>query len=450
MTEIKRKKVLMITYAFPPVGGSAVQRPLKFSKFLPEFGWDVHVLTPKRKMEPLDPSLVNEIPKNVRVTEVFSMDPAGLDLMIKEKFTAGGANVVYNILRAILKLYSMVYYRTIKVDWCEGWVRFGVEAGQRIVKDENIDLIYAHGQPPSTLLVGYRLKRITAKPLVIDYDDSWTTSVEARKAEGMRMDALRRLEEDILRAADKAVSVKKETVKELKAAFPAISEDKFVFLPNGYDPADFHDIQRKRADKFTIAYTGTLTGKFCYSPESFLGALGQLVSEGKIPEDKVEVVFAGRVSPSYVKRLTGVIDEAGLKKTVKFTGFVDHRKSLEYLMSADLLLVMIESLRGKEASMEYSGIIPAKIFEYIALGVPILGIVPPGFESDLIKRTRTGYTAEPNNVLSVKEALYDLYKKRLKGELLLDPDWEEIKRYDRKAITGTLADIFNRTVSGKR
>lgn len=440
----------MVTYAFPPEGGSAVQRPLKFSKFLSELGWDVFVLTPKEKTGFLDPSLLDEIPKNARVTEVFSFDPAGLDRVLKDRFYSRGGNVVYAFFKFLLKAYSAIYYRTIKVDWFEGWVRSGIKAGEKIVRKEGIDIIYAHGQPPSTLLIGYRLKQRTAKPLVIDYDDSWTTSVEFRKAQNKNMDNMRRLEKEVLSAADKVVSVKKETITEIKAAFPGISADKFVFLPNGYDPADLHGIKRIHPDKFTIAYAGTLSEKFCYSPESFLYALGQLIAEGKMPADKVEVIFAGRVSPRYEERLSAVIEDAGLKGIVKFLGFVGHRECLERLMSSSLLLLMIESTLGKEASIEYAGIIPAKIFEYIALGVPILGIVPPGFEADLIIRTGTGSIAEPNNILSVKNALYDLYGKYLKGELNPDPDWEEVRKFDRKSLTLRLTDVFNEAMTGKK
>jgi len=450
MSDFKQKKILMVSYSFPPAGGSAVQRPLKFAKLLPVYGWKPYVVTIGRKSEPLDHSLVKEVPEGISVNGVFSLDPISLDLILQESLERKNiGKISRGFLKMILKIYSVIYYRIVIVDWYDGWIPFGFKKGIEIINKENTDLIYVHGQPFSSFVIGFLLKKFTGKPLVIDYDDSWTTSVYAKNAKGVKQRIRRSLEHKILEIADRVISVKKETIRGIRENFPGISENKFDLIPNGYDPEDFLNLEKKKRSKLVITYTGRLSERFCYSPESFLHALGQLIGEKKILKGEIQVIFAGTVSLDYQIRLRDLVRKLDLERVINFTGFVSHKECIKYLMDSDILLLIIESHKGKKFSYEFSGSVPAKIFEYIYTGVPILAITPPGFEADLIEKTGTGFVVEPNNVSAVKDLLYRLYQRHNEGMLRIEPDRGEISKYDRKTLTEKLSGVLDRVLSGK-
>jgi len=449
MIKSKLKKVLVISHSFPPAGISATQRPLKYVKFLLDFGWRPYVVTPKRKNEPLDFSLVKQIPEGISVNEVFSLDPLSLNGILQEKHDRKSVNkVAYLFLKIILKIYSVIYYRMVIVDWYDGWIPFGLKKGKEIINKEDIDLIYVHGEPPCSFVIGFLLTKFTGKPLVIDYDDSWTTSVYAKKIKGVKQRIRQYLEYKTLKTADRVISVKKTTIEEIKESFPAIDRRKFILITNGYDPEDFVGLTKKKNSKFVITYTGRISEKFYYSPESFIYALGQLIEERQILKDEISFIVIGAISLQYQSRYQDLIKKLDLQEVVINLGHFSHKKCIEYQMNSALLLYIIESLESKKLSYEFSGVLPAKIFEYIYTGVPILAIVPPGFEADLIEKTKTGYVAEPNNVSAVKKLLYYLYKRYKEGTLKIDSDQAEVNKYDRKILTGKLADLFDGILLG--
>jgi glycosyltransferase involved in cell wall biosynthesis len=450
MINSKLKKVLVISHSFPPAGISAAQRPLKYTKFLLNFGWRPYVVTPKRKRKPLDYLLAKEIPEEISISEVFSLDPMSLNEILQEKYDQKSVGKIgYLFFKAILKIFSVIYYRMVVVDWYDGWIPFGLKKGREIINKEDIDLIYVCAEPHCSFVIGFLLKKFTGKPLVIDYGDSWTTSVYAKKVKGIKQRIRQYSEHKILKTADRVISVKKKTIEEVKESFPGIDINKFTLITHGYDPEDFIDLTKKKNSKFVITYTGRISEKFYYSPESFLYALGQLIEEQKILKDEISFIVIGTISSQYQSRYQDLIKKLDLQEVVINLGHFSHRKCIEYQMNSDLLLYIIESLEGKKLSYEFSGVLPAKIFEYIYTDIPILAIVPPGFEADLIKKTRTGFIAEPNNVSSVKKLLYELYQKHKAGTLKIEPNWKKINQYDRKYLTGKLAGVFDEVVLKK-
>lgn len=438
------KNVLFITHAFAPGSSSAVFRPLKFVKFLPDFGWRPHVVTVKKNMPPIDRSLMSDIPASVPVHEVFSAEPGNLRAMLNQKYkTKQIGKMRFFLLRALLKLYSVVYYRIVVVDWHDGWVPFGLIRALQIVKKGKIDVIFVDMEPPSSAVVGILLKRLTRKPLIIDYHDPWTTAVDASRQRGIRKRIAELLEGKILASADTVTAGKKNIISEIALKFSGVDRHRMHTIFSGYDPDDFSGLERKKDPKFVVTYTGKVTEKHYYSPESFLQALGALIKEKKIPEDDISVFFVGPISDRYRHRFQRLIAELGLGRVVVATGSIEHRACMQYQLNADALLYIIESLEGKKRSYEFSGVLPSKLYEYFYTGNPILAIVPPGVEADLIESTRTGLVAEPNNIASVKGALYDLYLRYKTGGLTLSPDSSAVGRFHRKQLTGELAALMD-------
>ena len=442
----KQRKVLLLTHTFPPENGSTTQRPKNFAKYLQNYNWKPFVVTPEKHITDSDYVLKNIRRKGVSVNTVFSCEPAALKAMTLKIFKDKPIGKVLSFpLRVLLKIYSIIYYRVVIVSWQDGWIPFGFRKGMDLISRNDIDLIYAHGLP-SVFIIGSLLKMITGKPLVIDYDDSWTTTVYERKRKGIKVFICRYLESKILKIVDRAVSVKPSTIEEIMEYFPCIDREKLVLITNGYDPEESTGITKKSNSKFIITYTGTISDKFYYSPETFLNALAQLIDEKIVQEDDISFLVIGNIVPRYVDRYQNMIKELGLQDVVKNIGLINHRKCIEYQMNSDLLLYILESLESKELSYEFSGALPAKIFEYIYTGIPIMAITPPGFEADLIKRTGTGFIAEPNNVDAVKALLQELYRKHKSGTLRISPDMKEINNYDRKKLTGRLSDVFNEVI----
>lgn len=438
------KKLVLISYMFPPRGGSGVQRALKAAKYLSSAGWEVDVITCRHQGLPWDDSLSGQVPSSVKVHRVFSPDPESLR-------TLGASWKKVPLLGAmwgfILRVYSSLCYRLSLVDIFEGWLPFAFFRTLPILLIGKTDVVYVLGMPQSGFILSYLLKKAAAIPVVIDYDDSWTTSPDAFRGAGFRNKLARKLEEAVLRNADIVVSSKESTIREITDAFPKIEKSKFRYISNGYDPDDFPGKPSGKSGKFRITYTGRISEKFFYSPESFLRALGQLIREGRVSKDDVEARFAGTVSANYEPGLRALIEEEGLGDVVSFPGFLNHKETIYLMAGSSVLLLMIESVYGKETSYKYAGWIPAKIYEYINAGVPILAIVPPGFEAELIARTRTGIVAEPNDVESVKRSLSGLYEQYKHGSLKIEPDIAVLKQYDRRELINRLADVFEEAIS---
>jgi hypothetical protein len=127
-----QKKVLVICYSFPPLNISAVYRPLNFVRFLPDYGWKLFVVTPAKNTEFLDPLLLKEVPQGVAVDEVLSLDPENLAGILNKKNKDGFfGKFKHTGLKVLLKLYSLIYYRLVIVDWYDGWIPFGLLKGLR-------------------------------------------------------------------------------------------------------------------------------------------------------------------------------------------------------------------------------------------------------------------------------------------------------------------------------
>lgn len=440
MTIGRPLRVLFIVGSFPPAGGSAVQRQAKFAKYLESFNCRVHVLTERDFRATRDESMLGEIPASVKVHRAFSLEPDCLHKKIEDTFVKH--SVRGRFLNVMLKIYSVLYYRIVMVDWTIGWVPFAIRKGEEIIEKENIDVIFALHDPPTPFLVGYHLKKKYGLPLVIDYSDPWTT--DPFYPEGNWIGRLNKslcvsLESRCLKSADSVVYCKQSTYDTVMEQFEGLDRKKFVLIPNGYDLEDFRKQDRNDGSHpFRIVYTGKLTNRYCYSPRSFFSALKALLEEKVISAGEVEVLLAGIASQEHLD----LIGENGLQKIVRHLGYLDHEKSTELVQSADALLLIVESPLGRAASEAYSGSMPAKIFEYLCTGKPILGIVPEGAEADILRKSRLGLIARSNDLASVKRALAELLGRR-GSEQHPDPDWDFIRTFDRRLLAGQLASVFH-------
>ena len=410
------KKALLIAYHFPPLGGGGVFRTLKFTKYLPEFGYQPYVLTVKNPMyREKDPTLVEEIPMEAEIHRTFSFE--------------------HRILRAPRALLNINLKWLYMPDQNVGWLPFGVFSGTKIVRKENIDLIYATSPIWTSLLIGLFIKKKTKKPLVVDFRDPWTENFSIIYPTKFHERLDRMMEKMVLTQADYVVVATDSIKNNLIRKYPFIAS-RIETITNGFDPADFEGLKiSKKSDKFTITYVGSIYDLLTAKP--FLTALKEFVEEKKEFKEKVEAVFVGncgRETPQLVREL-------GLKENVRFVGYVAHKKSLEFMVNSQVLLLLI-TLEGSKGE----GILTVKLFEYLASRKPIVALAPEnGLAANVIKSLNAGIVISPGNVQRIKKAIANYYEQWAEGKLTAAKNiTSNIEPYSRKFLTGKLADIFNK------
>ena len=409
------KKALLIAYHFPPLGGGGVFRTLKFTKYLPEFGYQPYILTVKNPMyREKDPTLVEEIPMEAEIHRTFSFE--------------------HRILRAprLLNINLKWFYMP---DQNVGWLPFGVSSGAKIVRKENIDLIYATSPIWTSLLIGLFIKKKTKKPLVVDFRDPWVENFSIIYPTKFHEHIDRMMEKMVLTQADYVVVATDSIKNNLIRKYPFITS-RIETITNGFDPADFEGLKTsKKSDKFTITYVASIYDLLTAKP--FLTALKEFVEEKKEFKEKVEVVFVGNCG----KETPQLVRQLGLEENVRFIGYVPHKKSLEFMMNSQVLLLLI-TLEGSKGE----GILTVKLFEYLASRKPIVAIAPEnGLAANVIKSLNAGIVISPGNVQRIKKAIANYYEQWAEGKLSAAKDiTSNIEPYSRKFLTGKLADIFDK------
>jgi glycosyltransferase involved in cell wall biosynthesis len=408
-------KAMLIAYHFPPLGGGGVFRTLKFTKYLPEFGYQPNVLTVKNYMyRGRDLTLCREIPREAKVFRTFSFE--------------------HRILRAprLLNINLKWFYLP---DENIGWLPFGVFTGEKVVKKENIDVIYATSPIWTSLLIGFYLKKKTKKPFVVDFRDPWTDSAFIKYPTKLHEHFERKMERTILSQADYVTTATDLIKDNLVKKYPFL-KSKIETITNGFDPDDFQHLKlHKQTGKFTITYVGSIYGLITAKP--FLIALKEMFDEKKEFRENIEAVFVG----NYGKETPYLVKKFGLGDNVRFVEYVPHRKGLEFMVNSQALLLLI-TLEGSKGEVILTG----KLFEYIASQKPIIAIAPEnGAASKIIRSLNAGTVVSPRNVSGIKKAITDFYQQWTKNKTVTTAARVgDIKRYDRKVLTGKLAEIFEK------
>ena len=242
-----------------------------------------------------------------------------------------------------------------------------------------------------------------------------------------------------MRSADRVVSALLPLQEHLRAADLLPSKTPVDFIPNGYDPADFEGVDAgslRSPDKFLIVYTGSFYGER-QTPEYFLRGLRDFLAQNADRRSRVEVRIVG----SIFDRHSRLIDELDLGDVVKIWGTVSHDVAVRHQLAADLLLLVIG--KGPGSDMVLTG----KVFEYIGASRPILALVPPnGAAAKLIDETKTGVIVDPLDVNEISRTLAMLYDAWAAGGIQFGPDDNKIRQYDRRMLTGNLAETFEHAI----
>jgi len=458
------KKVLMIAYSFPPAGGPGVQRTSKFVKYLRSYGWEPVILTRDDVNIPLkDESLLKDIPEGICIIRTKAWDLSAYP--------------------GIFGLAGKFINRKILIPDSERlWEIFSRKTAEDIIKFHNIDLIYTTSLPYSSHLMAIHLKKKFPNiPWVADFRDEWTNNpyILDNPYNPIRMNIERKMEHKVLQTADYLITNTPIMLRNFINNNPGMGLDKkFYVISNGYDPDDFKHLFNhmtnngkpvtanddshvandsaekpdniandfdynnrnnnsfRNPHKFTITYTGAFYGR--RKPDIFFQAVGDLVKEGKIDKNKIYIKLMGSFKKEQIQKLTSLHN---LNEVVEIFPYVPHEECLKHMISSDCLLLIEGAGPGAEAF--YTG----KVFEYMVAGRPILAIIPAkGAAAMLIRETSTGLISDCTDLKGTKDNIESMYNAWLKGENIYFPNKEEIKKYERKALTGKLVDVFERAI----
>lgn len=423
------KKVLIITYYWPPAGGPGVARVVKLVKYLPRYGWQPVVLTVAGGDFPAedhsyDADVAPELPVyRVPALEPFKLYRRLLGLKPSEKIPTFVLNPSPNTSRRE-KLGRWLRANFFIPDARIGWYFPARKVGLTIIRKEQIDLIWASSPPHSLQLIARYLARQTGVKWVADFRDPWLEAFWQRDLPQLfwtrRINHL--LERLVLNSADYLTTVSMG----LQTLFTRKSRRPCRVIPNGYDPADFQQLPRRfKNDRFTIVYTGHL-GKD-QSLQPLIRALWKLPA--KLAR-QVGFDFYGSCHAAIAAELQTITPYI----TLQTYPYRDHAQVLSAMWQADLLLLIIPATADNE------GIVTGKLFEYLATGNYVLGIGPEnGDAARIVKETGTGRVYDYQTDLS--PVLEELIKKWQRDEKLTQPT-AAVLDYSRVIQAERLAAVF--------
>ena len=376
------KKVLIITYYWPPSGGSGVQRWLKTSKYLPASGWEPVIYTPENPdVNSVDESLLKDISPDLNVIKRKIREPYAA-----YKFLTGkkkGEHLQANIVSSEKKGFLQKLSGHIRANWFipdprVWWVKPSVKFLKKYIGQNHIDAIISTGPPHSMHLIAREIHRVFNIPWIADFRDPWT-NIFYFKHLGLSEKSLRKhkaLEKSVLEEADRVVVVSEQMKTEFSTGEYSQFVDKVSVIPNGYDPDDFSseknpelagvekEIAEKTAGKFVVAHTGLLPKSA--DPDRLWKTLGDLAKKDASFKEKLLIAVMGQTDGCVREEIA----ENGLSDNYADLGYVPHTTSIAWMKRADILLLPLRKEKESKA------ILTGKFFEYLATGNRILAFGP--------------------------------------------------------------------------
>lgn len=436
------KKVLILTYYWPPAGGPGVQRALYFVKYLRDFGWEPIVYTVENgEFHNEDHSFAKDIPDGVTILRRPAIEP-------------------YSIYKKLLgkdkdeKLKPVVF--TEKTDkpllhklsvWIRGnffipdarmlWIQPSIRYLTKYLENNPVDAILSTSPPQSMHLIASGLKSRLNLPWVADFRDPWTkvSYYNDLKLSSWADRKHKRLEKKVLNHADKRVAVGWK----MKSDYESIGGRPVEVITNGFDDESipkFPSIEDN--GKLKILYLGSLSRK--RNPFLLWESLAELIGDGTINESQIELNFIGNIDPIVFESL----DTLGLKNIYTKRGYVPHQEVWEHYSKATVLLLI-----GIPNQPE---ILPGKLFEYLASQKPIYSVFPNNSDVEkILLECKGGLSANDEDKEQLKANLHHFIKLYQQGTLSQTFGREEalIQNYSRKSLTGKLASILNDITSKK-
>lgn len=451
-TQGDRRRLLLVAYNFPPVGGAGVQRPVKWAKYLGQFGWDVTVLTTLNPSVPArDESLLADLPADVNIVRAKTLEP---DYSVKRNLITAGSENPPGLWQQCKGAMRRVAKRMIKLalqpDPQVLWNPDAIRVGSQLLREQHHDAILVTAPAYSSFYIGSALKRRFGVPLVLDYRDEWDLSgkyLENAQRDWLSRQVQSRMQRSLLRRADAVVATTQrsidalsEKLRELRHSVPSHC------IYNGFDAEDFAnplpdelsttggcDVMQPEKGVFRLVYTGTLWNLTDIAP--LVQAIEHLDMDHPDLVDRLELVCVGRKTPEQLA-LLGRVEKTSAR--LVSIDYCEHATALQWLRSASGLCLLLSDVPGAER------VVPAKLFEYLAIQKDMLAICPGGETADIVGRFYPEGRCSPKQVSQISDWL----RKRLTQPThhRRRPDQSELNTFSRKSQTEQLAELLNSVV----
>lgn len=415
-------KVLIITYYWPPAGGSGVQRWLKFVKYLQEYGIEpvVYTVDNARYLKE-DKTLLDDVPRNTKVLKHSIWEPTDLLFWKKKKSQKSG---IFNISQN--RFLSFIRGNFFIPDPKVFWVNSSVKFLQKYLNLNKVDAIISTGPPHSMHLIAQKLHKKNKLKWIADFRDPWTDLYYNKdfSEQSFAKKKNKILEKSVLKNADCVLTVSES----LKEQF-SINARRVEVITNGYDN-EIRSAEDTVLDKlFTISYIGLLPKQS--NPKLFFKVLQELCSQNEDFKNDLKLNFIGDISDDVRVEVL----KNNLEKNTSFKGYVDHEKAIEFQNKAQVLLLLIPNIEKSK------GILTGKLFEYLIAKRPILAIGPEdGDLAEIIKETDSGTLIDFSNREQLSSEILKFYHQYKKGNLKVNS--KNIGKYHRKELTKKLAFII--------
>ncbi len=426
---MSERRLLLISYLFPPAGGIGVQRALSLARYLPRYGYRVHVLSARNPATPvMDPDLLRRLPPEVSLHRAFTPE---IPFHVRQKLWRWIARPREDPAGAATGTQGQ------RAGWATGairrllspdpevvWRPFAYRAAHALIRRHRIETVLVTAPPFSAFLTGVALKRAFPEiQLVSDFRDSWL-NFYLSTFDFLQGDSMRRrsteMERRTVAASDLVVAVTPSIREELAARYPDQPASKFACVLNGYDPEAFAGFRARPhgVSRVVVTYVGTVYT--ASSPRYYFRALESLPEAVRA---RFETRFIGRVTPEE----RPLLDRPGVREL----GFLPQAEAFRHLEETDYVLLVMTDAAS----------VTGKIFEYLATGKPILAFSPPGGEvTRILEQTGGGWCVDPQDLAGARKMLEEAAARA--GTASIQPDREAIGRFDRSRLAGEYAALI--------
>ena len=448
----RAKRLLLIAYNFPPVGGAGVQRPVKWTKYLGRAGWKVTVLTTLNPSVPVrDESLLSDLPADVEVVRARTWEP---DYRLKQGLINSSTAARPGLLQSLKVTARGIAKQCVKLalqpDPQVLWNFEAIRAGTRILKETPHDAILVTAPAYSSFFIGAALKRRFGLPLVLDYRDEWDLSgkyLENAQRGWFSRTVQARMQRQLLRSADAVVATTQRSTQALAEKLAALRHPiPSHCIYNGYDAEDFAvpeplhetrpidagcDVMQPEHGTFRLVYTGTLWNLTDIDP--LVRSIEHLETLHPEMARRLELVCVGRKTDDQLAVLNRIRHTSAKLVSIDYC---EHATALQWLRSASAICLLLSDVPGADR------VVPAKLFEYLAVRKEILAICPAGETAEIVRRFCPSGQFTPKQILPISEWL----QRRIvqpKSESSSSLDEAQLREFSREAQTNRLAGVLN-------
>jgi len=423
-------KVVIVSYAFPPVGGVGVQRATKFVKYLRHFDWEPIVLTVANPSAPLvDVALLQDIPEGVKILRTITFEPSYAQ---KKNYSETKDSSGLNFKPLMKKIFSGLLLPDIQILWWPGLICKLIS----VIRSEKPQCIFVTAPPFSSFIPVVAIGSLFKIPVVADFRDEWNFSREqwensAKNRVARHLDRV--FEKYVVSKCAIVTAATKSYIDSLVFKYNLPSSKCFV-ITNGYDESDFQLKEMPKSaindEKNIILYAGTAWNGS--SLKFFFSALKEIDAIDHGLFNRFRIQLYGRIVDSELDHLK----QQNLGNLVELNGFVQHEEIVKTMIQASILLLVISDFPGAEK------IIVAKTFEYMATGKHIFAIVPEGETKRLLSEQYDNVTfAHPGDLSDIKNQVIKIVSSI---DQIVSVRGKYVSQFSRKSLTGQLADVLNK------